>query len=30
VTIVVLASVSLVRVLARTWTRSRRRRSGRS
>jgi uncharacterized spore protein YtfJ len=29
VTIVVLASVSLVRVLARTWTRSRRRRSGR-
>jgi len=29
VTIVVLASVSLVRVLARTWTRSRRRRGGR-
>jgi hypothetical protein len=29
VTIVVLASLSLVRVLARTWTRSRRRRGGR-
>jgi uncharacterized spore protein YtfJ len=29
-TIVVLASLSLVRVLARTWTRSRRRRGGRS
>jgi uncharacterized spore protein YtfJ len=30
VTLVVLASLSLVRVLARTWTRSRRRRGGRS
>jgi hypothetical protein len=29
-TIVVLASLSLVRVVARTWTRSRRRRGGRS
>ena len=30
VTVLVLASLTLVRVVARTWTRSRRRRSGRS